>query len=124
MSAPTGLKNLYAVSNSNGTAAQTIFTHGPGLKNPDGTLGYGGILDRMSIFNGDTVQHVVRIYRVPSAGAAGAANLIEKITLPADTPYLIEGPYWSTDSAFYQVKLDEAHTTAPVSCQAWYHEMT
>jgi hypothetical protein len=123
--AAPNVKNKFAQANSNGTTAATIFTHGTGLKDPDGSAsGNGGILNRLVIYNADTVAHDIQIYRIPSGGSAGATNLIERITLPALGIYALEGPFYSLDSGFYQVKLGEAHTTTAVSCQAYYNELT
>lgn len=124
MSAPTNLKNLFAAATSNGTTVVTLFTHGTGLKNPDGTSGYGGVLDRVTFYNNDTVAHWVWLYRVPAAGSATLSTVIERVSVPSGASYILEGPFYSTDSAFYQFKLGDAITSDQVYAQAYYHEMS
>jgi hypothetical protein len=127
MGAPTKLVNLFAhaVSSSNGGTI-TVFTHGSSLKNPDGTLGYGGVLDRMSIYNADTITHTILVYRVPSSSSAADAFLVERVPLGTVSTYILEGPFYSTDTDTYQAKLLEAasSSTTLVNYQAWYHEMS
>lgn len=127
MSNPTNLKNLFAaVASSSNGGATTIFTHGAALKNPDNSAGYGGVLDRLVIYNGDTIAHIISIYRVPSSNAASDANLIERQTLQSKAPLILEGPYYSTDSDFYQGGMAEAASSSNslVRYQAYYHEMS
>lgn len=128
MSAPSVLVNKWAsvVSSSNGGLV-TIFTHGTALKNPDGTSGYGGVLDRILTYNPDTISHTITCYRVPSSSSATNAYVIDNISVPPAATYIIEGPFYSKDSDFYQAKLAEAASSSAVTFvtfQAWYHEMS
>lgn len=142
MGAPTSLLNLFAatVSSSNGGLV-TILTHGSSLKNPDGTAGYGGVLDRIAYFNEDTTAHVIVTHRVPSSSSADAKTVIDKTTLPTQKGFIIEGPFYGRNSDYYQYQLGGPSSSAAeaiasaastsagariltVTAQAWYHEMS
>lgn len=123
---PIHIRNKNAQAALNGTTLVTAFTHGTSLVDPTGDAsGGGGVLDRLVISNPDTVQHTYKIYRVPSGGSASDATNLIKTTppIPAGQDYTLEGPYYSKDGDFYQVKYEATKTTTESNAQAHYHEM-
>lgn len=127
--AVTSMTNNWATaqSSSNGGLV-TIFTHASSLRNPDGSIGYGGVLDRLVIYNADAIAHTVKVFRVPSSSSATVSNLIELITLqPQTPPYVYEGPIYSKGTDFYQFQTAESASSSTnpfVAVQAFYHEMS
>lgn len=109
---------------SNGTTAVTVLTFGTGLQNPDGSAGFGGVIDDIDVYNSDTVQHDVMLHLIANGGSLGNDTLIERITVPAGqkAPRFL-GPYRAKDSAILQVKLGEAHASTPVYVKAEVSEI-
>lgn len=103
---------------SNGATAVTIYTFGANLKMPDGNAGPGGILDQIRVYNADTIAHIVELHAIPAADAADVDTLIERITLAAKEVYRYVGGDRMPSSAFLQIKLGEAHSTAAVYAKA------
>lgn len=99
---------------SNGTNAVTIYTFGAGLKMPDDAAGPGGIVDRIRVYNADTVSQTVQLHAVPNGDAAGDDTMIDKVTLAPGEVYHYIGGDRMPSSAFLQIKLGAAHTTNPV----------
>lgn len=126
MGLPTSFVNKNAAASTTSTGAVvTVFTHSSALKNPDGSAGNGGVLDRLVVYNSDTIQHTVQLYRVPIGSSAGSTNLIESMLLPTLTPYIYEGPLYSGSGDFYAFRLSEpASSSYGVVVQAHYHEMS
>ncbi len=127
MGQPTLFKNLVAAINTTSTgAATTIFTHSCSLKNPDGTAGNGGVLDRAVIYNSDTQLHVVDIFRVAVGKSAASSNLIESISMASrSVPYIYQGPLYAACGEFYAVRVQEAASSCGgVYVTAHYHEMS
>jgi len=136
MGAPTSLVNLFvAAPASSGGGITTIFTHSTSLKNPDGSSGYGGVLDRFVISNNDSAAHTIKVYRVPSSSSFSQQNLIESIQLAGAstststlgstiTTYIFEGPLYSKSSDLYQFQMVEAASSSVCWIQAYYHEMS
>lgn len=127
MATPTSLVNLVAwaaASSQGGTI--TLVTHGSSLKNPDGTSGYGGVLDSIVIYNADTVAQRIKVYRVPSSSSVNAQFIIDDITLAASSPpYRLIGPFFSKSADLIQFQTSSSGATSPyVTAQAYYHEMS
>lgn len=124
MALPTSFTNKTATVNTTSTANTTICTHSSALKNPDGTSGLGGILDRLYVYNSDSIQHDVSLFKVPSGGSVGSSALIDRITLPSKQPYIFDGPAYGSSGYFYALQLAEAASSSGgVYVTADYHEM-
>ena len=125
MGQPTNFVNKYADQVSSSTALATLFTHTSALKNPDGSAGRGGILDRIVIYNPDTIAHTITLFRVGTGLSAASSNVIESLTLPSlAPPYIFEGPMYSGSGDFYQARLGETASSQGVYYQSHYHEMS
>ena len=127
MGQPTLFKNLVAAINTTSTGnATTIFTHSCSLKNPDGTTGNGGVLDRMVLFNSDTQLHVVDIFKVAVGQTAASSNLIESMSMASrSAPYVYAGPLYGSCGEFYAIRVQEAASSCGgVYVTAHYHEMS
>jgi hypothetical protein len=131
MGLPTSFLNKFAVAvattTSTGVATTTICTHSSSLKNPDGTAGLGGVLDRLLVYNSDDKAHIVKLYRVPAGGSAGSSTLIDYMTLPSLASYVFEGPLYGASGDLYSFLSDAASSSGTgavmVAVQAYYHEM-
>jgi hypothetical protein len=99
---------------SNGTTAVTIYTFGASLKMPDGAAGPGGIVDKVRLYNADTVVHRVELHLVPNGDTADYDTLIENITLGVGEVFHYAGGDRMPSQATIQIKLGEAHTTRAV----------
>lgn len=109
---------------SNGTSAVTLYTFGTGLVNPDGSAGYGGIVEAVNFVNRDTVQHGYRLHLIPDGDALGDDTIIDQGILAAGEAYRYLGPERSKDSGVLQLVLTEAHTTNPVYAKPSLTEIT
>lgn len=125
MGLPTAFVNKTATVNATSTANATVFTHSSALKNPDGTAGLGGVLDRLYVYNSDTISHDISLFKVPSGGSVGSSALIDRLTLPTKTPFTFEGPAYGASGYFYAMQMAEAASSSGgVYVTADYHEMS
>lgn len=81
-------------------------------------------MDRLCVFNSDTMTHTVKIYRVPVGGSAASSTLIDMTSVPTLSNYYVEGPFFASSGDLYSFNLLEAASSSGgVYVQAYYHEM-
>ena len=93
-------------------ALQTLLTFG------DNLVEAGAITWGFGIFNDDTVDHVVRVYIVPTGLAAGVAYLKFKGNVPAGEGVTMSGPWHNASGAFIQAISDAAVSNTSISVTA------
>jgi hypothetical protein len=112
MALPTSLLNKSATFNTTSTSNGTIMTHSSALKNPDGTAGNGGILNRAFFYNADSTGHDISFFKVPAGGSVASSALIDRITIPPRGTYMYPGPKYGSSGDFYAILVQEPATSS------------